>query len=109
MRLGRARCSIVPWQRLIRGEGGCKALRLPCRYAHHFTFNAHYRLSKAQAWYTQAGVFGNAPQNQLRVLDPVAGFGPTNEDERHRLVTSGVCIRSRREANAAHQVCEPRV
>ena len=60
------------------------------RYANRFTFNAHYTLAKAVGWYTQAGDFGNAPQNALRPFDPAADFGPTNEDERHRFVMSGV-------------------
>ena len=60
------------------------------RYANRFTFNAHYTLAKARAWYTQSGDFGNSPQNALKPFDPAADFGPSDQDERHRFVMSGV-------------------
>ncbi|HST50524.1 MAG TPA: TonB-dependent receptor [Pyrinomonadaceae bacterium] len=60
------------------------------RYANHYQLNAHYTLSKAVAWFGQAGDFGNAAQNQFFKFDPAADFGPTDADERHRFVVSGI-------------------
>ena len=60
------------------------------RYANHYQLNAHYTLSKAVAWFGQAGDFGNIAQNQFFKFDPAADFGPTDADERHRFVLSGI-------------------
>jgi hypothetical protein len=60
------------------------------RYANKFQLNAHYTLSKAQAWFGQTGDFGNVAQNQFQKFDPAADFGPTDSDERHRFVISGI-------------------
>jgi hypothetical protein len=60
------------------------------RYANHYQLNAHYTLSKAVAWFGQTGDFGNVAQNQFFKFDPAADFGPTDADERHRFVLSGI-------------------
>jgi outer membrane receptor protein involved in Fe transport len=60
------------------------------RYANHFQLNAHYTLSHAVAWFGQTGDFGNVAQNQFFKFDPAADFGPTDADERHRFVLSGI-------------------
>jgi hypothetical protein len=60
------------------------------RYANKFQLNAHYTLSKSVAWFGQSSDFGNVPQNQFFKFDPLADFGPTDADERHRFVLSGV-------------------
>lgn len=60
------------------------------RYANKFQLNAHYTLSKSVAWFGLASDFGNVPQNQFNKFDPVADFGPTDSDERHRFVLSGI-------------------
>lgn len=60
------------------------------RYANKFELNAHYTLSKAQGWFGQAGDFGNVAQNQFMKFDPTQDFGPTDADERHRFVISGI-------------------
>jgi hypothetical protein len=59
------------------------------RYANKFQFNAHYTLSKAQAWFGQTGDFGNQAQNVFVKFEPI-NFGPSDADERHRFVFSGV-------------------
>ena len=60
------------------------------RYANKFLFNAHYTLAKSQAWFGGAQSFQLTAQNQFNKFDPLADFGPTGEDERHRFVMSGV-------------------
>ncbi|HJQ31765.1 MAG TPA: TonB-dependent receptor [Pyrinomonadaceae bacterium] len=60
------------------------------RYANKYQINAHYTLSKSQAWFGQTGDFGNVAQNQFFKFDPAADFGPTDADERHRFVFSGI-------------------
>jgi hypothetical protein len=60
------------------------------RYANKYQLNAHYTLSKAVAWFGQIGDFGNVAQNQFNKFDPAADFGPTDADERHRFVVSGI-------------------
>jgi Carboxypeptidase regulatory-like domain/TonB dependent receptor len=60
------------------------------RYANKFQLNAHYTLSKSVAWFGQSSDFGNVAQNQFNKFDPLADFGPTDADERHRFVLSGV-------------------
>ena len=60
------------------------------RYADKYQLNAHYTLSKGQAWFGQTGDFGNVAQNQFVKFDPAQDFGPTDADERHRFVISGV-------------------
>src|SRR5205085_1006193 len=60
------------------------------RYANHFQLNAHYTLSKAQAWFGQTGDFGNQGQNVFNKWDPTENFGPSDADERHRFVFSGI-------------------
>jgi len=60
------------------------------RYANKFQLNAHYTFSKARAWYGQAGDFGNQPQNIFDPWNPAENFGPTDTDERHRFVASGI-------------------
>ena len=59
------------------------------RYADKFQLNAHYTLSKSQAWFGATADFGLAPQNAFAKFDPI-NFGPTGEDERHRFVLSGI-------------------
>jgi Carboxypeptidase regulatory-like domain/TonB dependent receptor len=59
------------------------------RYANRYQLNAHYTLSKSQAWFGLASDFGNQPQNVFDKWDPV-NFGPTDADERHRFVISGI-------------------
>jgi hypothetical protein len=59
------------------------------RYADKYQLNAHYTLSKAQAWFGATQDFGLQPQNLFVKFDPV-NFGPTGEDERHRFVISGI-------------------
>ena len=59
------------------------------RYANKYQLNAHYTLSKAQAWFGAIGDFGLQPQNLFNKWDPI-NFGPTAEDERHRFVLSGI-------------------
>jgi hypothetical protein len=60
------------------------------RYANKFQLNAHYTFSKARAWFGLAGDFGNQPQNVFNEWDPTENFGPTDADERHRVVVSGI-------------------
>jgi hypothetical protein len=60
------------------------------RYANKYQLNAHYTLSKAVAWFGQTGDFGNIAQNQFNKFDPAQDFGPTDADERHRFVISGI-------------------
>jgi hypothetical protein len=60
------------------------------RYANKFQLNAHYTLSKAVAWFGQTGDFGNQGQNVFNKFDPAENFGPSDADERHRFVLSGV-------------------
>jgi hypothetical protein len=60
------------------------------RYANKFQLNAHYTLAKAVAWFGLTGDFGNQAQNVFNKFDPVTDFGPTDADERHRFVLSGV-------------------
>jgi hypothetical protein len=59
------------------------------RYSNKFQLNAHYTLSKSQAWFGATADFGLQPQNVFAKFDPI-NFGPTNEDERHRFVISGI-------------------
>ena len=59
------------------------------RYADKFQLNAHYTLSKSQAWFGATADFGLAPQSAFAKFDPI-NFGPTGEDERHRFVLSGI-------------------
>jgi hypothetical protein len=60
------------------------------RYANKFQLNMHYTLSKSVAWFGQSSDFGNVAQNQFNKFDPAADFGPTDADERHRFVLSGI-------------------
>jgi hypothetical protein len=60
------------------------------RYSNKFQLNAHYTLSKSVAWFGQTGDFGNQAMNVLDKWDPTANFGPTDADERHRFVVSGI-------------------
>ncbi|MFY9610081.1 MAG: TonB-dependent receptor [Blastocatellia bacterium] len=60
------------------------------RYANKFLFNAHYTLAKSQGWFGGSQSFQLTAQNQFNKFDPLADFGPTGEDERHRFVMSGV-------------------
>lgn len=60
------------------------------RYANKYQLNAHYTLSKAVAWFGQTGDFGNQGQNVFNKFDPAENFGPSDADERHRFVLSGV-------------------
>ncbi|MGH9881012.1 MAG: TonB-dependent receptor domain-containing protein, partial [Pyrinomonadaceae bacterium] len=53
------------------------------RYANRYQLNAHYTLSKSQAWFGATQDFGLQPQNLFDKWDPI-NFGPTGEDERHR-------------------------
>ena len=60
------------------------------RYANKFQLNAHYTLAKGQAWYGQTADFGNQPQNIFDPWNRLENFGPTDADERHRFVVSGI-------------------
>jgi hypothetical protein len=60
------------------------------RYANRYQLHAHYTLSKSQAWYGLASDFGNQPQNVFDPWNPAENFGPTDADERHRFVMSGI-------------------
>ncbi|MDQ3906972.1 MAG: TonB-dependent receptor, partial [Acidobacteriota bacterium] len=60
------------------------------RYANRYQLNAHYTLAKAQAWFGLAADFGNQAQNVFNKWDPAENFGPTDADERHRFVVSGI-------------------
>jgi hypothetical protein len=60
------------------------------RYSNRYQLHAHYTLSKSQAWYGQASDFGNQPQNVFDPWNPAENFGPTDADERHRFVMSGI-------------------
>ncbi|HVF57179.1 MAG TPA: TonB-dependent receptor [Pyrinomonadaceae bacterium] len=60
------------------------------RYANKFQLNAHYTLAKSVAWFGLTGDFGNQAANVLNKWDPLANFGPTDADERHRFVLSGI-------------------
>jgi hypothetical protein len=59
------------------------------RYSNKYQLNAHYTLAKSQGWFSASQDFGFLPQNQFVKFDPI-NFGPTNEDERHRFVLSGI-------------------
>jgi hypothetical protein len=59
------------------------------RYANKYQLNAHYTLAKSQAWFGATADFGLQPQNLFEKFNPI-NFGPTNEDERHRFVISGI-------------------
>ena len=59
------------------------------RYSNKYQLNAHYTLAKSQAWFGASADFGLQPQNLFDKFNPV-NFGPTNEDERHRFVISGI-------------------
>ena len=59
------------------------------RYSNKYQLNAHYTLAKSQAWFGATADFGLQPQNLFEKFDPI-NFGPTNEDERHRFVISGI-------------------
>jgi hypothetical protein len=59
------------------------------RYANKYQLNAHYTLAKSQAWFGLASDFGNQAQNVFDKWDPI-NFGPTDADERHRFVISGI-------------------
>jgi hypothetical protein len=60
------------------------------RYANKFQLNAHYTLAKAVAWFGLTSDFGNQAQNVFNKFDPATDFGPTDADERHRFVLSGI-------------------
>jgi hypothetical protein len=60
------------------------------RYANKYQLNAHYTLSHAVAWFGQTGDFGNQAQNVFNKWDPTENFGPSDADERHRFVLSGI-------------------
>lgn len=59
------------------------------RYADKYQLNAHYTLAKSQAWFGATADFGLQAQNVFDKFNPI-NFGPTNEDERHRFVISGI-------------------
>ncbi len=59
------------------------------RMAHHFSINSNYTLSRGVGWGGNAAGFGNSP------VDPTnpwakTEFGPVPNDERHRVVLSGI-------------------
>jgi hypothetical protein len=60
------------------------------RYANKYQLNAHYTLSKSLAWFGLTGDFGNQAQNVFNKWDPIENFGPSDSDERHRFVLSGI-------------------
>ena len=59
------------------------------RYSDKYQLNAHYTLAKSQAWFGSSADFSTVAQNAFVKFDPI-NFGPTNEDERHRFVVSGI-------------------
>ena len=60
------------------------------RYANKYQLNAHYTLSRSVAWFGLASDFGNQAQNVFNKWDPTENFGPSDSDERHRFVLSGI-------------------
>lgn len=60
------------------------------RYSNHFQLNAHYTLSRSRAWYGLTGDFGLAPMNPFDQFNPKSDYGPSDADERHRFVVSGI-------------------
>jgi hypothetical protein len=60
------------------------------RYANKMQLDAHYTFAKARAWYGLAADFGNQPQNIFDPWNAAENFGPTDADERHRFVVSGI-------------------
>jgi carboxypeptidase family protein/TonB-dependent receptor-like protein len=60
------------------------------RYSNHFQLNAHYTLSRSNAWFGVTGDFGLQPINPFDQFDRSANYGPTDADERHRFVVSGI-------------------
>ncbi|HYY94079.1 MAG TPA: TonB-dependent receptor, partial [Pyrinomonadaceae bacterium] len=83
-----ARITVAQSDGRSRYDGFTVAFRK--RYAHHYQLNAHYTLSKAVAWFGQTGDFGNQAQNVFNKWDPTENFGPSDADERHRFVFSGI-------------------
>src|SRR5437868_6072878 len=60
------------------------------RYSRKFQFETHYTWARARAWFGSTGDFGLAPINPFDKFDPNTNFGPSDADERHRFVLSGV-------------------
>ncbi len=58
------------------------------RLSNHFTLNASYVLSQAQAYNGAAASYSSRPSILTSILSPT-DFGPTPSDERHRVVISG--------------------
>ena len=59
------------------------------RMTRHFSVNASYVLSRALAYNGSAANFSNSPTDQLNYF-AAHDFGPTPQDERHRIVISGL-------------------
>jgi len=59
------------------------------RLSHHFTLNTNYVLSRAVAYNGNSAAFRNRPTD-LNDVFAEHDFGPTPNDERHRLVVSGL-------------------
>ena len=83
-----ARMSVAQSDGRSRYDGFTVSLKR--RYANKYQLNAHYTFSKSQAWFGQTGDFGNQGQNAFNKFDPAENFGPTDADERHRFVLSGI-------------------
>ncbi len=59
------------------------------RMSRRFAATASYTLSKAVGYQAVVGAFGGLPTNPFNIFSP-QDFGPGPNDERHRLVVSGV-------------------
>ncbi|HEV8148454.1 MAG TPA: hypothetical protein VGP79_18820, partial [Bryobacteraceae bacterium] len=59
------------------------------RMNRHFSVNTNYVLSKAVGYRGNAGNFGGAASDPTHIY-AIQDFGPTNNDERHRWVVSGL-------------------
>ena len=59
------------------------------RLSNHFSLNASYRLSKAVAYNGNSAAFRNRATDPFDIF-AAHDFGPTPNDERHRVVASGV-------------------
>ena len=73
--------------RLVRGGDGFAAYDADTRTAAGDGFHDHPTCWRA--WFGLASDFGNQPQNVFDKWDPI-NFGPTDADERHRFVISGI-------------------
>ncbi len=59
------------------------------RLSKRFSINTNYVLSQAKAYVGGPAAFGNTASNPANIFDP-GDFGPAPNDERHRVVFSGI-------------------